>query len=244
MNPEIPFPDLIRNLYADKSTAFTAAQAITAGLLVREKGGGGQHIEVSMLDSCLYFYWPDGMMDMTLMDDDVSPGRPLSDVYSLTQTADGQIIYFVTNDPQRHALFRALGHPEWIEDPRFTTIVAQERDGNAEVLGALIAAAFLEFTASEAFDQLREYDVPCGPILTAEQVVDDPQVIHNEVLVEWDHPDAGRVRQPRPAARFEKTPASVPMSVPHRGQHNDELLTELGRSSDQIDALRAQGVIS
>jgi crotonobetainyl-CoA:carnitine CoA-transferase CaiB-like acyl-CoA transferase len=61
MNPEIPFPDLVRNLYADKSSALTAAQAITAALLVRERSGEGQYVEIPMLDACMYFFWPDGM---------------------------------------------------------------------------------------------------------------------------------------------------------------------------------------
>ena len=243
VNPQIPFPDLIRNLYADKTTAFTAAQAITAALLARERGRGGQHVELSMLDSCLYFYWPDAMMDMTLLDDDVSPGRALSDVYQLTPTADGQIIYFVTNDPQRHALFTALGHPEWADDPRFATIAAQESGDNAEALGTMIAAAFLELTTEAAFDRLRAHDVPCGPILTAEQVVVDPQIVHNETLIEWDHPDAGRVRQPRPAARFSSTAIDVPTSVPQRGQHNDEVLEQFGHTAEQVAALRQAGVI-
>ena len=92
LNPAIPFPDLVRNLLADKSTALTAAQAISAALFARERGHGGQHIDLPMLDSCLYFFWPDGMMDKTVLAEDAMPGFLLWSVFYLTQTADGQIV--------------------------------------------------------------------------------------------------------------------------------------------------------
>jgi crotonobetainyl-CoA:carnitine CoA-transferase CaiB-like acyl-CoA transferase len=244
INPEIPFPDLIRNLYADKSTALTVAQAITAALLVREKGGGGQHIEVPMLDACLYFFWPDGMMDKTVIDDDASPGFLLSTVYNLTETSDGKIVYFVVSDTQRHALYEAVGHPEWKEDPRFCDTAAMTNPENFQALGALLGEAFSAMSSEEVLTRLIAGDVPCGPILDADEVLVDPQVIHNGSLVEWDHPDAGTIRQPVPAARFSSTPASVAASGAHRGQHNGEILAELGRSEEDIAGLRDRGVIS
>jgi crotonobetainyl-CoA:carnitine CoA-transferase CaiB-like acyl-CoA transferase len=96
---ELPFPDLIRTLVADKTTAYTAAQAITAALFARERGAGGQHIELSMLNATLAWFWPDGMSDHTALDDEARPRRA-SDGYKLTDTSDGQIIYFVTSTDQ------------------------------------------------------------------------------------------------------------------------------------------------
>ncbi len=244
LNPEIPFPDMIRNLFADKSTALTVSQAITAALLVRERGGGGQHVEVPMIDACLYFFWPDGMMDKTLMDDDASPGFLLSQVYNLTDTADGKIVYFVINDPQRHALYRALGHPEWVEDPRFCDMAAITNPDNFQALGVLLAEAFAEIPSAEVLERLIEADVPCGPILDADEVLVDPQIVHNGSLAEWDHPLAGRVRQPVPAARFSSTPAAVAASGSLRGEDNEEILTALGRTAEQIAALREAGTIN
>ncbi len=244
LNPEVPFPDMVRNLFADKSTALTAAQAITAALLVREKGGGGQHVEVPMLDSCLYFFWPDGMMDKTLMDDDASPGFLLSQVYNLTDCSDGKIVYFVINDTQRHALYDAVGHPEWKEDPRFCDMAAMTNQENFAALGVLLAEAFAAKTMAEVLEKLIEGDVPCGPILDADEVIADPQVIHNGTLAEWDHPLAGKVRQPVPAARFETTPAAVAATGSLRGEDNDAILSEIGRTEEQIAALREAGTIS
>ncbi len=243
LNPEIPFPDLIRNLYADKATALTVAQAVTAALLVRERSGEGQHIEVPMIDACMYFFWPDGMMDKTLLAEDITPGFLLSEVYNLTDTADGKIVYFVVNDAQRHGLYDALGHPEWKEDPRFCDMAAISVRENFAALGPLLADAFREITTEDVLAGLIEADVPCGPILDADEAIADPQVVHNGTLVLWEHEEAGTVRQPRPAARFEKTPASVAASGAGRGQHNDEILLEAGHDQSAIDALRADGVI-
>lgn len=243
MNPEIPFPDLVRNLYADKSSALTAAQAITAALLVRERSGEGQYVEIPMLDACMYFFWPDGMMDQTVIDDDASPGFLLSSIYSLTECSDGKIVYFVTSDPMRQALYDALGRPEWKEDVRFATMMAISNPENFQTLGVLLAEAFSTLTIEEALDALIANDVPCGPILSAEEAIADPQVVHNETLQVWQHPQAGSVRQPRPAARFEKTPASIAATASLRGADNDAILAELGRSTDDIAALRHAGII-
>jgi len=138
-NPEVPFPDLVRNLIADKSTALTVTQAITAALLVKEKTGAGQHVEVPMLDAAMYFFWPDGMMDQTLIDDDASPGFLLSSVYSLTEASDGKFVYFVATDAMRHALYDALDHPEWKEDERFATMAAMTNPENFAAIGAASA---------------------------------------------------------------------------------------------------------
>ncbi len=180
LNPEIPFPDLVRNLYADKSTALTVAQAITAALLVRERSGAGQHIEVPMIDACLYFFWPDGMMDKTLIDDDVSPGFLLSTIYSLSEASDGKFVYFVASDPQRHALYEALDRPEWKDDPRFCDMKATTDPANFQALGTLLAQRFAELTVAEVLERLWAKEVPSGPILDADQMLDDPQIRHNE----------------------------------------------------------------
>lgn len=243
LNPQVPFPDLVRNLYADKSSAMTAAQAITAALLVRERDGEGQYVEIPMLDACMYFFWPDGMMDKTVIDDDASPGFLLSSIYSLTDCADGKIVYFVTSDPMRQALYRALDHPEWAEDERFATMQAIANPENFEALGVLLADAFAALPAAEVLDRLIAADVPCGPILDADEAIADPQIVHNETLQTWQHPLAGNVRQPRPAARFEKTPASIAASASLRGADNEAILAELGRTSEQIAALAEAGVI-
>ncbi|MED5264692.1 MAG: CaiB/BaiF CoA-transferase family protein [Actinomycetota bacterium] len=244
LNPQVPFPDLIRNLYADKSTALTVAQATTAALLAKERGNGGQLVEIPMVDACMYFFWPDAMMDLTLTDEDANGGVLLSTVYNLTECSDGKIVYFAASDAQRAGVCQAVGHPEWAEDERFSSMQALAANPqNFILLGEMLAEAFLEMTCEEVIAALIEADVPAGPVLSGEEAVADPQVIHNETLVEWQHPDAGTVRQPRPAARFSETPTDLNFSGAHRGQHNAEILGNLGYSSEQIESLQESGVI-
>ena len=244
LNPQVPFPDLIRNLYADKSTALTVAQATTAALLAKERGNGGQLVEIPMVDACMYFFWPDAMMDLTLIDEDANGGVLLSTVYNLTECSDGKIVYFAASDAQRAGVCQAVGHPEWAEDERFSSMQALAANPqNFILLGEMLAEAFLEMTCEEVIAALIEADVPAGPVLSGEEAVADPQVIHNETLVEWQHPDAGTVRQPRPAARFSETPTDLNFSGAHRGQHNAEILENLGYSSEQIESLQESGVI-
>ena len=145
LNPQIPFPDLVRNLYADKSTALTVAQATTAALLARERTGVGQHVEIPMVDACMYFFWPDGMMDLTMVDDDANGGILLSSVYNLTECSDGKIVYFAASDKQRAGVCAAVGHPEWGEDERFSSMAALAASPeNFVLLGEMLAGAFLE----------------------------------------------------------------------------------------------------
>ncbi len=244
VNPEIPFPDLIRNLFADKSTALTVSQAICAALFARERGAGGQLIEVPMVDACMYFFWPDGMMDKTVIDDDANGGLRLAQIYNLTECSDGKIVYFAASDPQRAGVFAACGHPEWGEDERFSTMQAlAQNPENFQILGGMIADAFREMTVADAVAALVEADVPAGPILTAEEAIEDPQIQHNGTLMTWQHPDAGTIQQPVPAARFEKTPAAAGELGAHRGQHTHEILASLGHSPDDIAALHNAGVI-
>jgi len=87
-------------------------------------------------------------------------------------------------------------------------------------------------------------DVPAGPVLSLEEVFDDPQIVHNEAILEFEHPTAGRYRQARPAARFDKTPQD-----PHRrhpplhGEHTDEVLRELGYGPEDLERMRKEGLI-
>jgi crotonobetainyl-CoA:carnitine CoA-transferase CaiB-like acyl-CoA transferase len=240
-NPDVPIPDLVRHVVVDKASAWTAAQAITAALLARERGAGGQHVRIAMLDASLAFLWPDGMMAHTLVGEGVAAGPTLYEIYRLTETADGHLVYFAASDAEYHGLFRALGRPELCEDPRFAL---WERGKNAEALGALLYEEFRKWPTREILARLFAEDVPAGPVNTLEQVFDDPQVRHNGSVVEVDHPHAGRMRQPAPPARFDRTPSAIGRPAPRLGEHTDEVLAELGYDEAARAALRAEGAIA
>ena len=244
LNPEVPIRDLVRNIVADKSSAYTAAQAITAALFARDRGAGGQHIDVPMIDSSLAFFWPDGMLAHTFAGQDTPSGLALYQIYRLSQTSDGHLIYFAASDAEMHGLFRALGHPDWIEDPRFGTAEARGKIENAEALGEMIAADMLSDTTENHLERMLAEDVPVGPVLDLDQLFDDVQLAHNEAILKFEHPTAGAYHQARPAARFETTQQDPLRRMPPlHGEHTDEVLRELGYADDELESLRAEGTI-
>jgi crotonobetainyl-CoA:carnitine CoA-transferase CaiB-like acyl-CoA transferase len=232
VNPQLPIPDVVRNIVADKSTALTVAQAITAALLVKERGGGGQRIRVPMLNSALYFFWPEGMMDHTWLDEGVSPGVAIADTMNLTEAADGHIIYYAATDTQRDGLFRAIGQAQLCGDERYRTSNLFGDPAALEAVVALVVESFRKLPAEEILKRLQAEDVPCGPVHALEDVHLDAQIIHNDALVEWEHPTAGRLRQPRPGAEFDGTPVQPRYMVAALGQHTDEVLASLSKTPD------------
>ncbi len=240
----IPLPDLVRNIIVDKATALTVAQSICAALFHRERTGEGDHLVIPMLDVGAYFFWPDGMMDHTLMGDGVTPGLRIADTYVLTQCADGQLIYYAPTNDMRLALYRTLGRPELCDDPRFNTAAGLIEGDHFEVLGAIVTEEFAKRSVEAILTSFVEAGIPVAPILEPEEVWEDEQIVHNGTLVEWEHPQAGRLRQPRHPVRFASAETPVPQWVPGLGEHTDEILTELGRSQEDIAALRASGAVS
>jgi formyl-CoA transferase/CoA:oxalate CoA-transferase len=86
-------------------------------------------------------------------------------------------------------------------------------------------------------------DVPVGPVNTLEQALEDPQVLHNDAVFELEHPTVGRIRQAKPAARFDRTPTQVRVPPPLHGEHTAEVLAELGYDADARRKLAADGIV-
>ncbi len=241
VNPEVPIPDLVRNGVIDKASGWMAALAIVSALFARDRQGRGQHIDLSMLDTAVQFLWPDGGMADTLLDDDASEGRHLSTLYRLTPCADGHIVYFVVSDKQFHGLYRALERPDWIDHPDWGT--HEGRRGRSEELGSLLEDEFGKWRVADLVARMHENSVPCGEVTAVEDLHDDPQIRHNETLVEWDHPSAGRIRQARLAPRFSATRTEFRPSVPRLNEHATEILDELGLDGGEIEELRRAGAV-
>jgi crotonobetainyl-CoA:carnitine CoA-transferase CaiB-like acyl-CoA transferase len=243
MSADLPFPDLIRTLVADKTTAYTVAQAISAALFARERGAGGQHIEIAMLDAVLAWFWPDGMSDFTLPDDP-QPRRRASDSYRLTDTKDGQIIYYLASTDQICGMWRALARPDMLADGRYNHIgLGVDPEALAHV-GATIVAEIGKLTTAEVIERLARESVPAGPIHERSEVLSDPQVVHNELIVEWEHPDLGTVRQVRPPVDFHGTPTTMLHQVEDVGASTREVLRTIGCDDDDLDRLERAGVIA
>jgi len=247
VNPDIPFPDLVRSTVCDKATALTAAQAVTAALVARGRTGLGQHVEVAMLDAAIAFFWPDGMMADTVLPadgwDDPPVGPTMAASYRLTPCADGHLVYWVVQPEDMWNLARALGHPEWERDERWADADARRDPQNWAAFGAAIAAAFEALDVGDAIRRLQEHDVPVAPVLSLEELPHHEQVLHNGIVVEWEHPTAGPLRQAGPAAHFSGTPVEPRLGVPLHGEDTDGVLRSAGFGEDEIAELRADGVV-
>jgi crotonobetainyl-CoA:carnitine CoA-transferase CaiB-like acyl-CoA transferase len=238
----IPLPDLVRMVITDKWTAQMAAQAISAALFRRERSGEGQHLELAMLDTAVYLSWPDLMMDHTLVGDDVDGRLRIMDVYQLTHCADGILIYFTASLTQRLGLYRALGRPDLCEDPRYSA--ARLASDDFVSLGMILRDEFAKVQRDDILARLVEHEVPCGPILEPDEVLENEQIVFNGTIVEWEHETAGRVRQPRQPIHFSKTPVDFRRDCPTPGRDTDSILLDLGRTPEEIAALRAAEVIA
>ncbi len=234
-------PKMVRTIVADKTTAIFAAQAVTAALVAKGRTGKGQHVEVSMLDVLLSFMWPEGMAPFAVVADDVKEARA-SAHDMIFETKDGYITLGAVSNAEWRGLCTALERPEWIEDPRFATNAA--RSANRQERMECVESALGDRGTDAIIAALEANDVPCMPVLRRREVLEDPQVKANGIVVEIDQPGLGAIRQARPAAKFDATPANMPRPAPALGQHTGAVLREAGYSADEVAKLAADGVVA
>ncbi|MCH2172682.1 CoA transferase [Myxococcota bacterium] len=244
-NPETDEPEFIRQLVTDKLTAYAGAQAVSSALLARERGRGGQHVELSMLDTAIAFLWPDRANDRILLGEDVVSQPPLGPSFKLMPLADGHGTATAFSDAEFHGLCRALDLAELASDPRLVDTAA--RMSNFKHLTYtyqhVIGPAARKLTREEFEKRLAAEDVPHGVVRRLDELAEDPQVVASGVFSERDHPVAGRMREPRHAARFLGTPLEPAEPAPALGAHSDEILAELGLSG-RAPALREAAVLA
>ncbi|MGH0029904.1 MAG: CaiB/BaiF CoA transferase family protein, partial [Myxococcota bacterium] len=236
-------PQLVRHTAADKITALNAAQAITAALFARGQGSGGQHLQLSMLESVVSFVWADAAGNEVLLDSDGSTPSSFARDQKLWPTKDGYVIAAPVSDADVAGICRGVGVDGW-DAPEVATILA--RRANPEAFKDLlrrVMAAVREMTTAEAIAGMEAEKAPCGAVLSPAELGDDPHVRALGMLEDGTHPLAGRMRQPRPPARFPNTPAASGAPAPGVGQDTDAILTELGLA-DRIEALRESGVVA
>jgi len=228
-------PRMVRTIVPDKLTAVTAAQAITAALLARERSGEGQHLRLAMLDAMVAFLWPEGFSGYTFIGKEVTASRAQLAQDLIFATTDGWITAGAVSDDEWAGMCRALQRPEWRDDPRFRT--AHDRVVNVAERLRLTAEVLATGSSEEWLERLAAEGVPCAPVLTRAEVIEHDQIVANRLIDEFDDPRGGRVRQPRPAARFEGTPAMIRATAPQLGEHTREVLAELGYDPAAIAAV-------
>jgi crotonobetainyl-CoA:carnitine CoA-transferase CaiB-like acyl-CoA transferase len=235
-------PRMLRVIVPDKVTALTAAQAMTAALLARERTGKGQHVRLAMLDAVISFILPESMAGYTFIGPDRAITRPPNTRDLIFQTADGYITCGAVSDSEWAGLCRALERPRWLEDERFKTPAGRVKYADARL--EMAAEVLVSKTSAEWLARLDAEQVPCAPILSRDDILKDPQVAANQMIIESTHPHAGAMREPRPAARFEETPAELRIPAPMLGEHTDPILLESGVDQSELAGLRTAGIVA
>jgi crotonobetainyl-CoA:carnitine CoA-transferase CaiB-like acyl-CoA transferase len=239
-------PPFQRGGMGDHNAGLAAAGAVAAALFARERTGKGQLVSTSLLREGLYTLSFDLSMALRFgvglaVADRKAMGNPAINNY---QDRDGRWFWIVGLEGDRHwpPLARAVGHPEWTEDPRFAT--AKDRARNAAELIALLDEIFATRTREEwgaIFDA--EPDLWWSPVQSLDEVIADPQVRAAGGLCEV--PDGATTTLfPATPADFHGTPWQPRWMAPAQGQHTDEVLREMGRSDADLADLRAQGVVA
>jgi crotonobetainyl-CoA:carnitine CoA-transferase CaiB-like acyl-CoA transferase len=234
-------PRMVRTIIADYTTALTAAQAITAALFARERTGQGQHVQLSMLDAMISYLWPEAMPSLTFVGDEVDPSDGEMGPDLIFTTQDRYITAAALSDDEWSGICRALKRDDLIDDTRFKT--ARDRAVNAVERRTITSAELEKWRAEEILPRLLANDVPCAPVVSRFELLRDEQVRENRILEEFESSSLGKIRLPRPAARFDKTPATVRTMAPRLGANNSEILSELGYNREEIARLEKHQVL-
>ncbi len=228
----------------DILTGLYATVAMLAALAHRQQGGGGQHIDMALLDvqvACL------ANQAMNYLTAGVSPKRlgnahPNIVPYQDFPTADGDFILTVGNDSQFRRFAEVAGRPQWADDPRFAS--NKQRVANRAVLVPLIRQATVFKTTAQWVAQLEAVGVPCGPINDLAQVFSDPQVQARGLAFELPHVLAGLVPQVASPIRLSETPVEYRNAPPLLGEHTQEVLGRvLGLGVADFELLRQASVL-
>ena len=233
-------PKMIRTVIPDKTTGLTAAQAITAALLSRERTGKGQHVKVAMIDAMISLTWAEGMAGYTIIgNEDKVPPQLAPDL--IFETSDGYITAGAISNAEWQGMCKALNKEEWLADERFNTPAGRVKN-NAQRLN-LTAEVIATKPTAHWLKVMDENSVPSAPVLSRKELLQHEQIIANKLIEEMHQPGLGAVRQPRPAARFSETPAVISGPAPLLGEHTREVLSNLGLCDTDIDELYAQNIV-
>lgn len=217
---------------------------VLAALNYRNETGKGQKVDVAMLDgqvaileNAIARYYVNGESPKPAgnVHNSIFPFEPFN-------TKDGEIMVAAGNDALWAKLCKELGASELIEDERFKTNPL--RGENYDEMRPLIAEKFLEKTTDEWYKTLTEAGIPNGPINDIENVVNDPQVLEREMIVDVEHKKAGKTKVPGVPIKMSETQGEVKTPAPLLGEHNEEVLKKyLNLSKEEVEELKEKGII-
>ena len=230
--------------FADFGTATMAAFGTLSALIERNKTGNGQLVEAALTRTVMAF-------NIALLAEEAikSIDRPSygnrgysagpSDIF---KTTDGAVMVQVVGQPLFERWAKLMGEESWLQDPRFATDM--DRGENGELLSARMQMWCKDMSTKEVLDALDEARIPCGPVLSAKQVLQDPHIKAMDFLQEMSFPG---LKQPIPInttpVKLSQTPGTIRQRTAKLGEHTDEILDSLGYTADKISEMRNARIV-
>lgn len=232
----IPIADLCGGIFSSK--------AILAALFDRERSGEGRYIELSMFDGMLSLLIYMGTMWLSKgeLAEPPGSGHMYSVPWQAFECADGYIVVATRQEVFWTRLCEALEAPELADDPRFAA--NPDRVANRDVLVPILEGIFAGRPVGEWLERFRAGDIPAAPVNNLDSVFNEPQVADREMIVEYDHPQVGKVRMPGNPIKMTGMEGTISKPAPMLGEHTDDVLSKLlGLDAAAIAALRAAGAV-
>ena len=226
----------------DITAGILAAMGILAAYVQRLETGRGQRIDTSLFEAGVtQSFWQAAVTLAT----GVSPGplgsaHPLTAPYQAFETSDGWITVGGSNQATWHRLVEVMGVTELAEDPRF--LENADRMQNVKQLASVLGERFKTRPTAEWLGLFEEGGVPAGPVASISDMLEFPQTLARDMVVEVEHSKLGPVRTLGFPVKFSETPASVERGAPLLGEHTKDVLAELGYSREEIEELIGSGV--
>jgi len=245
-SPDMPPVQSFAGL-ADMTGATMMTVAVLSALLARDRGAPGQKVDVSLLGSLVALEAPSMQLQLTRgwegsRVDRARAWNPLNTYY---RCADDKWVLLCMLQADRYwpKMCQILGIPELEQDPRFDSMLVRAQ--NAEELITILDTIFSSKPRAEWIRRFREGDLIFAPVQTIAEVIDDPQVIANDYIVDFDHSEWGKARTVGIPYRFGDTPAlALGMQAPEFAQHTEEILLEMGYTWEEIAHLKDEEVIT
>jgi len=220
-----------------------ATYGILLALIEREKSGKGQRVETSLLEGLVALL---GFQAAKYFGTNERPepqgnDHAMMSPYGTFKTKDGYMNIAAGNQAMWERLAKALGLEHLVQDKRFLTVA--DRVANRPELTKLLEEKLVEKTSKEWEAIFDKVGVANGPILYIDEVFQDPQVLHQKMLLEMDHPTVGKIKTLGFPAKLSRTPGQLELPPPLKGQHTEEVLKELGYSFQEVETMRKEGVI-
>mgnify|MGYP003717613081 FL=1 len=226
-------PRMVRTIICDKTTALTAAHAITSALFYREKTGEGQTMDLAMLDTMVGFLWPETMGSLSFVGKEQDPAHSQKSPDLVFKTADGYITAGANSDSEWEGMCNALNRPDLICDPRFKT--AQARSENIAQRRQIVSDEISSWVSEKILERFDLGGVASAPILTRIELINNPQIVDNNILTIIKDEILGDVRVPRPPVQHSGQPTCVRKLAPFQGADNRALMLELGYKEPEIN---------